>query len=78
VAGYIRERRLQGCRAALLAPMLQQRSIIEIAGDWGFEDPSYFSHAYKARFGVTPRQDRKNNLGNSIETAESARFGPLQ
>ncbi|HKQ84290.1 MAG TPA: helix-turn-helix domain-containing protein [Steroidobacteraceae bacterium] len=64
VAAYIRERRLQGCRAALLAPTLQQRSIIEVAGDWGFEDPSYFSHTYKARFGVTPRQDRKIKLGN--------------
>ena len=59
VASYIRELRLQRCRDALRCPDLQHRSIIEIAGAWGFSDPSSFSRVYKQRFGLAPNLDRK-------------------
>lgn len=58
VAAFIRERRLQNCREALMNPFLHQRSIIEIACDWGFEDSSHFSRLFKERFGQSPRQHR--------------------
>jgi AraC-like DNA-binding protein len=58
VASYIRESRLNACRAALRDPTLRGRSISEIALGWGFCDLSHFSHAYKARFGRTPREER--------------------
>lgn len=59
VAQLIRESRLQACREAFADPQLQQRSILQIAGDWGFDDASHFSRLYKARFGLTPREARR-------------------
>ena len=54
----IRETRLQLCRNALSNPALRDKSITEIALQWGYEDPAHFSRAYKARFGTTPSEDR--------------------
>ena len=59
VAGYVRERRLQLCRAALLDPYLVNRSITRIASDWGFRDPSQFGRAYRKRFNCAPREERE-------------------
>lgn len=59
IAAHVRELRLQHCREALRCTELRDRSIIEIAGAWGFADSSSFSRAYKARFGVAPNRDRK-------------------
>lgn len=38
-------------------------TVTEIAHDVGFETPSYFGKKFKARFGCTPSQYRKNALG---------------
>lgn len=58
VASHIRELRLLRCRDMLRNPALRRRTITQIAGEWGFADPSHFSSAYKLRFGHAPRQDR--------------------
>ena len=58
VASYVREMRLQKCRAALHDPTMTGRSVTEIAYAWGFSDASHFSRAYKQRFGCAPSQDR--------------------
>lgn len=58
LCAYIRETRLDQCRASLRNPGLRHRSVIEIAMSWGFVDPPYFSRIYKERFGKTPREDR--------------------
>lgn len=55
---FIREARLLHCRVALRSPELQQHSVFQIALRWGFNDPAYFSRAYKARFGRSPSKDR--------------------
>jgi AraC-like DNA-binding protein len=60
VVGYIREARLNQCRADLLNPGLADRTIFETALCWGFSDAPYFSRAYKAHFGVSPSADRKH------------------
>lgn len=62
VAQIIRESRLQACRESLANPRMRQRTIIEIAGDWGFDDPAHFCRIYKAHFGRTPREDRGATL----------------
>ena len=66
VAGYVRELRLQKCRAALREPEMACRSVTEIAYAWGFSDASHFSRAYKQRFGVAPSQDRIPAGGTQI------------
>ena len=60
VAGYVRERRLQLCRAALCDPLIGDRTITRIASDWGFHDPSHFGRVYRNRFSRTPREEREH------------------
>jgi len=58
LSGHIREQRLLQCRVALRNDRLRHLAIIDIAGQWGFEDPSHFSRSYKRRFGKTPSEER--------------------
>lgn len=59
VSGFIREARLQKCRAALRNAELAGLTVGSIATGWGFADPASFSRIYKARFGITPGNDRR-------------------
>ena len=58
VSQFIWERRLLHSRRALAEPQLAHLSITEVAYNWGFSSSSHFSRAFKARFGMTPRQAR--------------------
>jgi len=57
VAQWIRDRRLERCRETLVQPDWQGR-IIDLALQWGFNDPSHFSRAFRQRYGRAPRQAR--------------------
>jgi AraC family transcriptional regulator, positive regulator of tynA and feaB len=57
VAQWIRDRRLERCRETLSQPDWQGR-IIDLALQWGFNDPSHFSRAFRQRYGRAPRQAR--------------------
>jgi AraC-like DNA-binding protein len=57
VMGYLRETRLQRCRAALAASPAQA-NIGRIAYQHGFIDLHAFTRLFKRRFGVTPGQVR--------------------
>lgn len=57
VAQWIRDRRLERCRETLAQPDWQGR-IIDLALQWGFNDPSHFSRAFRQRYGRAPRQAR--------------------
>ncbi|MCA1325190.1 helix-turn-helix domain-containing protein [Herbaspirillum sp. alder98] len=54
---YVWRRRLERCRAELLAP--QALRSYDIALRWGFNDPSHFSRAFRKQFGTTPRALRR-------------------
>ncbi|MGV3725296.1 helix-turn-helix domain-containing protein [Hydrogenophaga sp.] len=56
---WVWSERLARCRHDLEQPALQSRSIGEIAFQWGFSNVSHFSRAFKAEFGVTPRDYRR-------------------
>jgi AraC-like DNA-binding protein len=58
VSDWIRERRLEACRAALSDPCMENKSITEIAFSWGFSDSSHFSRSFRKSFGTSPRQFR--------------------
>ena len=58
VSRYIRARRLELARRALLDPRLADRTISTIADSCGFGDLSGFNRAFKAAFGVTPTELR--------------------
>jgi AraC-like DNA-binding protein len=55
---YVWERRLARCRRDLCDPAQRHRAITDIAFAAGFNDPSHFSRAYRARYGTTPRAAR--------------------
>jgi len=56
---YIQCRRLEKCREAMLDPAQERRSISEIAFSWGFADASHFSRSFKAAYGASPRDYRR-------------------
>jgi AraC family transcriptional regulator, positive regulator of tynA and feaB len=66
VERYILHRRLERCRRALEDPLQIHRMIGEIAYSWGFSDHSHFTRRFRAAFGITPGdcrrqlQDRRN------------------
>lgn len=58
VAQYIRNRRLDLCAEALRHGSGELK-LSALGYDFGFSDASYFSSAFKARFGVAPGEYRK-------------------
>jgi AraC-like DNA-binding protein len=59
VMRHVMARRLDRARAALIDPDRRDRSITEVALGLGFQDPSHFGRAFKAAYGVTPRDWRR-------------------
>jgi AraC-like DNA-binding protein len=59
VTAWIRAQRLEGCRRELADPALCLRPISEIAMRWGFSHPAAFSRAFRAAYGVSPRDYRR-------------------
>jgi len=56
---YIITRRLERCRRALEDPMQARRAIGDIAFCWGFSDLSHFGRRFKAEYGCSPGEYRK-------------------
>ncbi len=55
---WVLEHRLKACAAALRDPNQQALNISEIAYRWGFNDLSHFNKAFRAHFGMSPREWR--------------------
>jgi len=58
VTGWIRERRLAGCRRDLADPALTEEPIGDVAARWGYPDQAYFSRLFRRTFDETPREWR--------------------
>lgn len=67
VVGEIRHTRLARAREILLDPTLAGLSITEIAYSVGFKHPSDFSRAFKLRYGLSPREARKDQSRPHID-----------
>lgn len=55
MTAYIRRRRLEEARFALVQPCARP-SISEVAARWQFADSSHFIRAFKKHFGQTPAE----------------------
>ncbi|MGW1013585.1 AraC-like ligand-binding domain-containing protein [Streptomyces termitum] len=58
VAATIRHRRLECCRADLADPRMRNQSIAALAARWGLLVPAEFSRAFRAAYGMSPREYR--------------------
>lgn len=58
-SGYLCARRLERCLMDLTSPLHTALSISDIYGRWGFKGSVQFSRAFRKRFGVSPRQVRR-------------------
>jgi AraC-like DNA-binding protein len=54
VGGYVRQVRLEHCRADLSDPRLAGLSVGEIRARWGFGDAAVFCRAFKRAYGMSP------------------------
>jgi AraC-like DNA-binding protein len=59
VSEWLWRERLDGCAADLSRAAEAHRSVGEIALSWGFNNLSHFSRAFKNRFGLCPKDWRK-------------------
>lgn len=59
VARYILRRRLEECSRALTVASQRGRTVTAIAFDNGFNSPTHFGRVFRARYGVTPREYRR-------------------
>ncbi|MGC7403017.1 acetamidase/formamidase family protein [Pandoraea pneumonica] len=59
---YLRNSRLERCHADLANPAYDQLAVSDICYRWGFNDPSYFSQAFRERFGVSPKAYREQSV----------------
>ncbi|MFE6866295.1 helix-turn-helix domain-containing protein [Kitasatospora sp. NPDC057692] len=55
VSGWIRTQRLERCRRDLLRPMAGELGVAGIARRWGFANSSHFTRAFRAAYGMSPR-----------------------
>ncbi|WP_430383474.1 helix-turn-helix domain-containing protein [Streptomyces sp. P10-4] len=53
VGAWIRQRRLDACRAELRG---RRRSVAAVAHRWGFVSPSHFSRLFRQTYGLTPSE----------------------
>jgi AraC-like DNA-binding protein len=62
-AAWIKNRRLEACRRALVAPGSQTVPINEIASRFGFSNQAFFSREFSRQYGESPRQHRLHGRG---------------
>jgi len=70
-ARWIRQERLEQASRLLADPRQASRTITDIAFSAGFADASHFTRAFKARFGIGPREYRR---GHAVSFLEAARI----
>jgi AraC-like DNA-binding protein len=63
VARYILRRRLEECSRALTVAAQRGRTVTSVAFDYGFNSPTHFGRVFRARFGTTPREYRRQHNG---------------
>lgn len=60
VSRYIQKLRLEQCHSALNSDAFAKYSVSDVGYRFGFQDASHFSRSFKAEYGQTPAQFRRN------------------
>lgn len=61
----VQRMRLERCREILCCDRARGANITQLAFDFGFSDPAYFTRVFRRRFGITPSQCRAAMLSMS-------------
>jgi acetamidase/formamidase/AraC-like DNA-binding protein len=76
---YLRERRLQRARAALVTSAEIRLPVADVAYGCGFGDAANFNRVFKERFGLPPGAFRIRHLENQVEGSNAEQRGwPLK
>jgi AraC-like DNA-binding protein len=59
VAAWVRSRRLAACQRDLADPLLWEQPVHAIAAKWGFTSAAHFSRVFRAAYGVTAQDFRR-------------------
>jgi AraC-like DNA-binding protein len=62
VSRWIRERRLERCRSALVDPRWRGETVTTIGMRWGLTDAAHFSRLFRETYGCTPTEYRRLDL----------------
>ncbi|WP_053689325.1 helix-turn-helix domain-containing protein [Streptomyces sp. WM6372] len=71
VGGWIKRRRLEECRRELDRPRRSRPAVAAVAHRWGFVSPAHFSRAFRAAYGMSPREWQK--LADGRDTSGTGR-----
>jgi acetamidase/formamidase/AraC-like DNA-binding protein len=72
---YLRERRLQRARSALVTPAETRLPVADVAYSCGFNDAANFNRVFKERFGLPPGAFRNRHLDNQLDGLNAAQRG---
>lgn len=72
---YLRDRRLERARAALIAPADSHAPVADVAYRCGFADAANFNRLFKERFGAPPGAFRSQHAGKLAESASAEQRG---
>jgi AraC-like DNA-binding protein len=66
VAAWIRQRRIERCRADLADPALRGRPVSAVAARRGLADPAHFSRLFRHTYGMSPTEYRRAELAQLV------------
>jgi AraC family transcriptional regulator, positive regulator of tynA and feaB len=72
---WIIEHRLLACHKALTDPTFDQLAVSQIAFNFGFNDASHFTKAFRQRFDISPRDLRKARSASAADERQGSPAG---
>ena len=62
ISSFILRRRLEECARQIRSPAWAAHTLTEIAFSWGFNSAAHFTRTFHEKFGVAPREYRRQAL----------------
>jgi AraC-like DNA-binding protein len=78
VAGFIRDTRLERCRADLLDPATRSHPVHAIAARWGLKDPAHFNRLFRKTYGFPPADYRRRLAHHACSHPVGSAVGSAQ